>query len=164
VIVRVNELDRAVQRHHEAARARSNEAATLLTDFADRMRRWKVAPLRVGYYRDMGATGLFGQRRAASFQQRDTGWVLPRKLDGMYVSTDGRLYKGPSLYIVAPGQKKCDLRPDVSFYFPPKDGFAYCFNQQESHWLASATWTFREVSDVTGYVNDLAAALVSHGD
>ncbi|MFD1211094.1 hypothetical protein ACFQ36_03425 [Arthrobacter sp. GCM10027362] len=82
----MNELDQALQRHHEAEQATMEAAyrsAALMADFKDRMGRLGIAPIPIGYYEDLGATGLLAHRRSASFQQKETGWVLPRKLDGM---------------------------------------------------------------------------------
>ncbi len=59
------------------------------------MRGLGVAPIPIGYYEDLGATGWLGQRRSAIFKPKEMGWVLPRKMEGMFVSEDGRLFKGP---------------------------------------------------------------------
>ncbi|NKX55972.1 hypothetical protein [Arthrobacter mobilis] len=156
----------ALQRHHEAEQARTeavHQSAALLADFSDRMRRLQVAPIPIGFHYDLGPTGLLGHRRATSFQQKETGWVLPRKLDGMFVTTAGRLFKGPTLCVMRPGQKKTDSHPYVSFHFPPQNGFAFCFNHTQSSWSAPETWTVKEVQDAARYVADLAAALTGHG-
>lgn len=165
-MVSVNELDQALQRHYEAEQA-TTEAAdksiALLTDFAIRMRGLGVAPIPIGYYEDLGATGWLGQRRSAIFKPKEMGWVLPRKMEGMFVSEDGRLFKSPHLSIVRAGQKKHDEIPYVNFWSPPKDGFAFCFNPHQLNWTAHKSWIFREIPDAAAYVGDLAAALARHG-
>lgn len=163
-MIRVNELDQALMRLQESERATAMAAersAVLLADFADRMLSLGVAPIPVGYYEDLGATGWFGHRRAASFKQKETGWILTRHLGGMFVSKDGRLFKGPRLYVMEGGQKKTNEAPYVSFYFPPEDGFAFCFNNDRSVWLAENSWTFREIPDASPYVDDLAASVAT---
>lgn len=162
----VNHLDHALQRHHEAVQA-STEAAdksvALLTDFADRMRGLGFAPIPIGYYEDLGATGWLGQRRSAIFKPKEMGWVLPRKMEGMFVTEDGRLFKGQPLSVVGAGQKRHDEIPYVNFWSPPKNGFAFCFNRRRLNWTAHESWTFREIPDAAAYVGDLAAALARHG-
>lgn len=172
LIIRVNELDQALKRLQESKRATTvatEKSAALLAEFTDRMLSLGVAPIPVGYYEDLGVTGWFGHRRAASFKQKETGWVLTcrneRMLgrnEGMFVSKDGRLFKGPHLQVMRRNQKKTNEIPHLNFYFPPKDGFAFCFNNANwSVWLAKNSWTFREVHDASPYVDDLAASVAT---
>lgn len=162
----MNQLDQALQRHHEteqAATAAASQSVALLIDFGNRMRQLGVAPIPIGDLDDRGATGWLGNRRSAVFKQKETGWVLPRKMDGMFVTEDGRLLKGQPLSIVGPGKKRHDEIPYVNFWSPPQNGFAFCFHRYGLNIMAYETWTYREISDVTGYVKDLAAELARHG-
>lgn len=170
----MNELDAALKRHYENQResVREGEQAPSITkDFVDRMRRAGVGPIPIGDYKDMGATGWLAHRRAASFQPKETGWVLPNVEGGMIVTTDGRLLKGPNntsgvvhrLHLMEPGQKKTAGNPSLSFYFPPRSGFAFCYFEFDTTSLVSSMWSFKEVSTASTYVSDLAARLAAHG-
>ncbi|MGY3320770.1 hypothetical protein [Arthrobacter sp. TE12232] len=160
----MNELDQALQRLQDAERvatAAGERSAALLEDFRDRMRRHGVAPIPVGDYKDLGATGWIGHRRAASFSQRELGWVLPQKRGGMMVTADGRLLQGQRLYVMGPGQKKTNGDPYISFHSPPKDGFAFCVSSEKPGWFTGNSWMFTEFPDATLYVDHLAAALAT---
>ena len=108
----MSELDRALRRHHEkelAAERQYNRSVSLLSDFVDYMQRLHVPPIPIGYYQDLGATGILGHRRAASFQQRETGWIISQKPVGMFVSSTGWLFRGAPLHVMKPGQKKMTM-------------------------------------------------------
>jgi hypothetical protein len=170
----MNELDVALRRHYEErgdSAREADQAPSITRDFADRMGRAGVSPIPIGDFKDLGVTGWLAERRAASFQQKERGWVLPNSEGGMIVTTDGRLLKGPDstpraihrLQVMQPGQKKTVGRPSLSFYFPPKSGFAFCYFEFDMTSLVSSIWSFKEVSPASAYVGDLAAGLAAYG-
>lgn len=163
----MNELESALTRYHQESKAAATKwdrRTAIIQDFINRVDRLGARPIPIGYYDDLGVTGLFAHKRLGSFVRKVDGWVLRSAVGvGIILTIDGYILRGPVLRLMRPGQKKTEDYPLVNLISTPKTAYAFCSNPGNGGIFSDSGWHYRIETDIDLYLDDMAAFIARHG-